>query len=93
MTICILVKNASAKLRELGYLPWRTQRLILVSQGSRRMTDRDLNFLARQIERLINDVGSFRDDMRVLTAMMLRQDNTRAGWSKKCVRSTNRSAV
>jgi ubiquinone biosynthesis protein UbiJ len=42
------------------------------------MTDPDLNFLARQVERLINDVGSLRDDMRVLTAMVLRQDHTLA---------------
>jgi hypothetical protein len=42
------------------------------------MTDPDLNFLARQIERLINDVGSVRDDMCVLTAMVLRQDHTLA---------------
>jgi hypothetical protein len=42
------------------------------------MTDPDLNFLARQVERLITDVGSLRDDMRVLTAMVLRQDHTLA---------------
>jgi hypothetical protein len=42
------------------------------------MTDPDLNFLARQVERLITDVASLRDDMRVLMAMVLRQDHTLA---------------
>jgi hypothetical protein len=41
------------------------------------MTEADLNFLARQNERLITDVASLRDDMRVLTAVVMRLDNTR----------------
>jgi hypothetical protein len=41
------------------------------------MTEADLNFLARQNERLITDVASLRDDMRVLTAIVMRLDNTR----------------
>jgi hypothetical protein len=41
------------------------------------MTDADLNFLARQNERLITDVVSLRDDMRVVTAIVMRLDNTR----------------
>jgi hypothetical protein len=40
------------------------------------MADADLNFLARQMERLIQDVGSLRDDMRVLTAIVMRLDNS-----------------
>jgi chromosome segregation ATPase len=40
------------------------------------MIEADLNFLARQNERLITDVGSLRDDMRVLTAIVMRLDNT-----------------
>jgi hypothetical protein len=40
------------------------------------MADAGLNFLARQMERLIQDVGSLRDDMRVLTAIVMRLDNS-----------------
>lgn len=40
------------------------------------MADADLNFLARQMERLIQDVGSLRDDMRVLTPIVMRLDNS-----------------
>ena len=35
-----------------------------------------LELLARQQERLISDVSGLRDDMRVLTAIVLRQENT-----------------
>jgi len=41
------------------------------------MTDADLNFLTRQYERVITDVASLRLDMRVLTAIAARLDNTR----------------
>jgi hypothetical protein len=41
------------------------------------MTKADLSFLARQNERIITDVASLRDDMRVLTAIVIRLDNTR----------------
>jgi chromosome segregation ATPase len=34
----------------------------------------DLSFLGRQIERLVTDVASLRDDMRVLTAITMRID-------------------
>lgn len=37
----------------------------------------DLSFIANRLERLTTEVGSLRDDMRVLTAMVLRLDNTR----------------
>jgi len=40
------------------------------------MADADLSFVARQMERLIQDVGSLRDDMRVLTAIVMRLDNS-----------------
>jgi hypothetical protein len=40
------------------------------------MTEIDLAFVARQLERLTTDVGSVRDDIRVLTAIVLRQDGT-----------------
>jgi hypothetical protein len=33
------------------------------------MADVDLNFLARQMDRLISDVANIRDDITVLTAM------------------------
>lgn len=36
----------------------------------------DLNFLARQLQRISTDVGSLRDDMQVLTSIVLRQDGT-----------------
>jgi len=34
----------------------------------------DLNFLARQLDRLITDVSSFRDELRVQGAMLRRLD-------------------
>ena len=34
----------------------------------------DLNFLARHLQRLSVDVASLRDDMQVLTSIVLRQD-------------------
>jgi len=34
------------------------------------MADADLDFLARQIDRTITEVGGLRDDNRVLTAMV-----------------------
>ena len=36
----------------------------------------DLNFLARQLQRVVTDIGSLRDDMQVLTSIVLRQDGT-----------------
>ena len=36
----------------------------------------DSNFLARQLQRLTVDVASLRDDMHVLTSIVLRQDGT-----------------
>jgi peptidoglycan hydrolase CwlO-like protein len=36
----------------------------------------DLNFLARQLQRLTTDVASLRDDVQVLTSIVLRQDGT-----------------
>jgi hypothetical protein len=38
------------------------------------MADPDLNFLARQIERLLANDASQHDDMAVLTAIVLRMD-------------------
>lgn len=35
-----------------------------------------LAFIARQNERALNELGSLRDDMNVLTAMVLRLDGT-----------------
>jgi hypothetical protein len=40
------------------------------------LADPDLNFLARQIERLVTEVASLRDDMTVLTAMVMRLDGS-----------------
>jgi hypothetical protein len=36
------------------------------------MTDVDLNFIARQVERVIGSQRSLHDDMHVLTAMVIR---------------------
>ena len=36
----------------------------------------DLSFLAPQLQRLTSDVASMRDDMQVLTSIVLRQDGT-----------------
>jgi hypothetical protein len=40
------------------------------------MADADLNFIARQLERVLTEQRSMRDDIHVLTAMMQRHDNT-----------------
>ncbi len=42
------------------------------------MVDPDLNFIARQIERLIRDNSAARDDIRVLTAIVMRLDTNQA---------------
>jgi hypothetical protein len=42
------------------------------------MADADLNFIARQIERLIGDVATMRDEQRVQSAMIMRLDNSYA---------------
>jgi peptidoglycan hydrolase CwlO-like protein len=43
------------------------------------MPDINLEFLARQMERILTEVGSLRDDMSVLTALALRLDATMTG--------------
>jgi hypothetical protein len=40
------------------------------------LTDPDLNFVVRKIDHLITEVASLRDDMGVLTAMVLRLDGS-----------------
>ncbi len=40
------------------------------------MVEPDLSFVTRQIERLMTDVASVRDDMAVLTAIVLRLDGS-----------------
>jgi hypothetical protein len=42
------------------------------------MVDPDLNFIVRQIERLIRDNVVARDDIRVLTAIVTRLDTNQA---------------
>jgi hypothetical protein len=42
------------------------------------MTDADLNFLVRQNDRILIEVTSLRDDMAVLTAMVVRLDGSHA---------------
>lgn len=43
------------------------------------MADINLDFLARQMERVLTEIGSLRDDMSVLTALSLRLDATMTG--------------
>ncbi|MBX3571460.1 MAG: hypothetical protein KF694_03815 [Mesorhizobium sp.] len=43
------------------------------------MPEINLEFLARQMERVLVEVGSLRDDMSVLTALALRLDATMSG--------------
>ena len=40
------------------------------------MADPDLNFVVRQNERLLAEIASLRDDMAVLTAMVMRLDGS-----------------
>ena len=42
------------------------------------LADPDLNFLARQNERILTEIASLRDDMTVLTAMVMRLDGSHA---------------
>jgi hypothetical protein len=42
------------------------------------MTDADLNFLPRQNERILSEITSLRDDMAVLTAIVMRLDGSHA---------------
>jgi hypothetical protein len=43
-----------------------------------KLADPDLNFLARQNERILTEIASLRDDMAVLTAMTMRLDGSHA---------------
>ena len=43
------------------------------------MADADLNFIARQSERIVTGLASLRDDMAVLTAMVIRLDGSMTG--------------
>lgn len=40
--------------------------------------DVDLNFLARQLDRVLTEARSTRDDIRVLSAMVMRHDHAMA---------------
>jgi hypothetical protein len=40
------------------------------------MLEPDLNFISHQVERLVTDVASMRDDVAVLSAMVLRLDGS-----------------
>ena len=42
------------------------------------LTDPDLNFFARQNERILTEIASLRDNMTVLTAMVMRLDGSHA---------------
>jgi hypothetical protein len=43
-----------------------------------KLADPDFNLVARQIERILTEVASLRDDMAVLTAMVMRLDGSHA---------------
>jgi hypothetical protein len=40
------------------------------------VVDADLNFLARQNERILTEIASLRDDLTVLTAIVIRLDGS-----------------
>lgn len=42
------------------------------------LADPDLNFLARQNERILTEIASVRDDITVLTAIVMRLDGSHA---------------
>jgi hypothetical protein len=50
------------------------------------VADPDLNFLARQNERILTEIANLRDDMAVLTAMVLRLDGSHAALLQETVR-------
>ncbi len=53
------------------------------------MTDVSLEFLSRQMDRMLVEIGSLRDDMSVLTALALRLDATMTGVQQE-LRATHR---
>jgi hypothetical protein len=53
-------------------LPHRAKRI-----NQPEMADIDLNFIASRLDRLTTETAAIRDDMRVLTAIVIRLDNTR----------------
>lgn len=53
------------------------------------MPDVSLEFLAQQMERVLTEVGSLRDDMSVLTALTLRLDATMTGLQQE-LRATHK---
>jgi hypothetical protein len=54
------------------------------------MTDADINFLARQSERIMSEIASLRDDAAVLTSIVLRLDGSMAAGCRKCGRPTRK---
>jgi hypothetical protein len=55
------------------------------------LADPDLNFLARQNERILTEIASLRDDMAVLTAMVMRLDGSDAALLQKLAQRMRRS--
>jgi hypothetical protein len=60
----------SSRRSEFAFRPGRLN--IVVNN----LTDPDLNFIARQNEPILTDIASLRDDMAVLTAMVMRLDGS-----------------
>jgi hypothetical protein len=55
-----------------------------------KLADPDLNFIARQNERVPAEIASLRDDMAVLTAMLMRLDGSHTALLQE-VQRTHRS--
>jgi hypothetical protein len=55
------------------------------------MVDADPNFIARQNERIVTDLASLRDDMAVLTAMVIRLDGSMTGLLQEMRATRDRS--
>jgi Rne/Rng family ribonuclease len=60
----------SSRRSEFAFRPGRLNILVI------NLTDPDLNFIARQTERILTDIASLCDDMAVLTAMVMRLDGS-----------------
>ena len=56
-----------------------------------KLADPDLNFIARQNERVPAEIASLRDDMAVLTAMLMRLDGSHAALLQERVQRMRRS--
>jgi hypothetical protein len=56
-----------------------------------KLADPDLNFIARQNERMLAEIASLRDDMAVLMATLMRLDGSHAAMLQERVQRMRRS--